>query len=421
MPKVNTLSLLFDGQPQQRLCQLAHTSPGSVLALRKSTPGSPAAIVARLKDGVIGYKALAALPREKAILDIERPDLMMYEMTFVCPLLCLCYFVGVVHLSLSPRSLSPPASPEVRFFSFGFYFIFLASFPRPTQYRSATHFWVPTHQLRSTVLNNFESASHYLKDEFVTLGLCVCVCVCVVVGSSAVPQGKHLEDLIIEFSKFPAAQRPDPNQPSKIETEHWPCPPSVAVIEKESRKKERTGEDEEDEEDKLWDLRVLRKQELNKIQSNLGKIILKEELESSAAPLRRKTRSLPDKDVLTESSLSSGSTSKAPYFPASSGSILCRSAEEPAAGSMFVCQNGEILKERGTSLPSVLEHKVYPYHLLVLTQHGRRRLPPDVDRTRLESYLSQQEFFSVFGMSLQDFRTLSQWRRNELKKKFGLF
>lgn len=31
------------------------------------------------------------------------------------------------------------------------------------------------------------------------------------------------------------------------------------------------------------------------IQSNLGKIILKEELEKSAAPLRRKTRSLPDR------------------------------------------------------------------------------------------------------------------------------
>ncbi|XP_028313293.1 dematin-like isoform X2 [Gouania willdenowi] len=388
--------------------QLAHTSPGSVLALRKSTPGSPAAIVARLKDGVIGYKALAALPREKAILDIERPDLMMYEPH---------YSYSPLQRSLSPRSLSPPASPEnsskesrdwpeIR--SHG------GSSPGSSQ-TSRTHSTLtPTTPTTPNAINTTNAQSthtgakqHFHRPENGSNIYKKPPIYRQVVGSSAVPQGKHLEDLIIEFSKFPAAQRPDPNQPSKIETEHWPCPPSVAVIEKESRKKERTGEDEEDEEDKLWDLRVLRKQELNKIQSNLGKIILKEELESSAAPLRRKTRSLPDK----------GSTSKAPYFPASSGSILCRSAEEPAAGP----QNGEILKERGTSLPSVLEHKVYPYHLLVLTQHGRRRLPPDVDRTRLESYLSQQEFFSVFGMSLQDFRTLSQWRRNELKKKFGLF
>ena len=43
--------------------------------------------------------------------------------------------------------------------------------------------------------------------------------------------GKHLiEDLIIESSKFPAAQPPDPNQPAKIETDYWPCPPSLAVV-----------------------------------------------------------------------------------------------------------------------------------------------------------------------------------------------
>ncbi|XP_042371895.1 dematin-like, partial [Plectropomus leopardus] len=61
--------------------QLAQTSPGSVLSLRGSSiPGSPAAsIVARVEDGVIGYRDLAALPRDKAILDIERPDLMIYQ------------------------------------------------------------------------------------------------------------------------------------------------------------------------------------------------------------------------------------------------------------------------------------------------------------------------------------------------------
>lgn len=43
--------------------------------------------------------------------------------------------------------------------------------------------------------------------------------------------GKHMiEDQIIESSKFPAAQPPDPNQPAKIETDYWPCPPSLAVV-----------------------------------------------------------------------------------------------------------------------------------------------------------------------------------------------
>ncbi|XP_035514675.1 dematin-like, partial [Morone saxatilis] len=85
--------------------QLAQTSPGSVLSLRgSSVPGSPAAaIVARVEDGVIGYKDLAALPRDKAILDIERPDLMIYQPH---------YSYSPLERSLSPRSISPPASPE---------------------------------------------------------------------------------------------------------------------------------------------------------------------------------------------------------------------------------------------------------------------------------------------------------------------
>lgn len=35
---------------------------------------------------------------------------------------------------------------------------------------------------------------------------------------------------VIQSAKFPAAQPPDPNQPSKIETEYWPCPPSLAAM-----------------------------------------------------------------------------------------------------------------------------------------------------------------------------------------------
>lgn len=240
-------------------------------------------------------------------------------------------------------------------------------------------------------------------------------------SSSSVPQGKHIEDLIIESSKFPAAQPPDPNQPSKIETDYWPCPPSLAVIEKEWKRKEQKVEEEEDGEldDELWGLRKLQKQELNKIQSNLGKIILKEELEKSAAPLRRKTRSLPER-----SHNAGSNASRSVYFPASSKSGLSRlrsaefsSSQKPAAG----LQNGDSRMDRGNSLPSMLEHKVYPYEVLVVTHRGRSKLPPGVDRTQLERHLSQEEFFSVFGMSIEQFDRLSLWKRNDLKKRVCLF
>lgn len=42
-------------------------------------------------------------------------------------------------------------------------------------------------------------------------------------------QSKSSED-IIKFSKFPAAQAPDPSEIPKIETDHWPGPPSLAAV-----------------------------------------------------------------------------------------------------------------------------------------------------------------------------------------------
>lgn len=47
----------------------------------------PISSQARMDSRVLGYKDLAALPRDKAILDIERPDLMIYEPHFTYSLL----------------------------------------------------------------------------------------------------------------------------------------------------------------------------------------------------------------------------------------------------------------------------------------------------------------------------------------------
>ncbi|XP_026198256.1 dematin isoform X3 [Anabas testudineus] len=368
--------------------QLAQTSPGSVLSLRGSSiPGSPAAaIVARVEDGIIGYKDLAALPRDKAILDIERPDLMIYQPH---------YSYSPLERSLSPRSISPPPSPEnlpkdwLENRSPG------GSSPSSTiQTSSRTHSShtpstphtpnapnTPTTHVSGTksAVQHFHRPENgtniYKKPPIYKQDL----------SSPSVPQGKHIEDLIIESSKFPAAQPPDPNQPSKIETEFWPCPPSLAVIEKEWRKKEQKDEDEEEDgelDDEVWGLRALQKQELNKIQSNLGKIILKEELGKTAAPLRRKTRSLPDRSQNTGSHIS-----KSVYFPAASKTGLSRlqSAEFSSSDKTpAALQNGDSRMDRGNSLPSMLEHKIYPYEMLVVTHRGRSKLPPGVDRTRLE-------------------------------------
>ncbi|XP_051965304.1 dematin-like [Xyrauchen texanus] len=451
----------------------ARTSPGSVCSLRGGADhGSPAVtIVAKMDNQVIGYKDLAAIPKDKAILDIERPDLMMYEPHF-----------SYSPMDRSEKSLSPsislPPSPENSLIKDARDWSELkssgSSSPASMQLSKSitVSTKVPNQQQHfhrpGNGTNIYKKPPIYKQDV-----------------SAAVPHSKHMEDLIIESSKFPAAQPPDPNQPSKIETDYWPCPPSLAVIESERRKirptVSKTAEGEEEEEDDtyddsdlsddMWRLRHMQKQELNKIQSNLGKLILKEEVEGSA-PVHRKTRSLPDRTAMHLSS-------KSPSFPSYTKSGLTRlqSAEFSSSNSnkgsqnfqvsntlhynyitiyvvtmlscksckyeyiyifiqFYICEmckqgllmiihiNGDAQSrriDRGNSLPSMLEQKIYPYEMLIVTHKGRNKLPPGVDRTRLERHLAPEDFQNVFGMSIEEFDHLSLWKRNDLKKKVSLF
>uniref|UniRef100_A0A8C8CN63 Actin binding LIM protein family member 3 n=1 Tax=Oncorhynchus tshawytscha TaxID=74940 RepID=A0A8C8CN63_ONCTS len=52
----------------------------------------------------------------------------------------------------------------------------------------------------------------------------------------------------------------------------------------------------------------------------------------------------------------------------------------------------------------------------------RQNQPPnDVDRARLERHLSPEDFYRVFRMTMPDFDRLALWKRNELKKQVRLF
>uniref|UniRef100_A0A452U1P7 Actin binding LIM protein family member 2 n=2 Tax=Ursus TaxID=9639 RepID=A0A452U1P7_URSMA len=65
--------------------------------------------------------------------------------------------------------------------------------------------------------------------------------------------------------------------------------------------------------------------------------------------------------------------------------------------------------------------QIYPYDALIVTNRIRVKLPKDVDRTRLERHLSPEDFQEVFGMSVEEFDRLALWKRNDLKKKALLF
>ncbi|XP_051789348.1 dematin [Erpetoichthys calabaricus] len=404
------------------------TSPGSVSTSRgPSMPGSPAAtLVAKMDNQVLGYKDLAAIPKDKAILDIERPDLMIYEPHFNYSALDKIDLPRSRERSMSPHSISPPPSPEN----------FVGKEPREwTEQRSpgSTSVTSLVHG-RPSVVSNKSGVQHFHRPENGSNIYKKPPIYKQRESSVSVPHSKHIEDIIIESSKFPAAQPPDPNQPSKIETDYWPCPPSLAVMESEWKKRtlsQRTSKEEDDEYDdsdlteEMKQLRHLQRKELNKIQSNLGKLILKEEIEKSL-PIRRKTRSLPDRTLLH--SASSSSTTKSTSLPAYGRSSLNRlqSAEftSPESEKVKGAPNGEAQRarmDRGNSLPSMLEQKVYPYEMLIVNNRGRSRLPPGVDRTRLERHLSPEEFQQLFGMKINEFDRLSLWKRNELKKKVSLF
>ncbi|XP_070297206.1 dematin-like [Salvelinus sp. IW2-2015] len=206
---------------------------------------------ARVNDEVVEYRDLAALPRDKSILQVERPDLMTYQphLTF-SPL--DAPRTPRRERSLSPSSISPPPSPELKEYregggSPGGSTLQLRKTATPVQ----QHFHTPDNG------DNIYKKMPNFKQEV---------------------SKQHVMASIIQSSMFPAAQKPDPNLPSKIETEYWPCPPSLATMEIEWRRKKEEEEEGKDEfEDLTDDAKTLQEQELHKIKSNLGRLILKEE------------------------------------------------------------------------------------------------------------------------------------------------
>lgn len=84
-------------------------------------------------------------------------------------------------------------------------------------------------------------------------------------------------------------------------------------------------------------------------------------------------------------------------------------------------QAGLIRRSLPNMAHSMLVHepaKIYPYHLLLITNY---RLPADVDRCNLERHLSDVEFEAILQCTRAEFYRLPQWRRNEIKRRARLF
>ncbi|XP_044152666.1 actin-binding LIM protein 1 isoform X31 [Bufo gargarizans] len=384
-----------------------------------SIPGSPGhTICAKVDDEILDYKDLAAIPKVKAIYDIERPDLITYE-SFHTSTYDERQSVGE-----SPRTLSPTPSTEgymdgrermiQRSTSQGSLNspVYSRHNYTPTVSRSPQHFHRPDQGL-----NIYRKPPIYKQHD-----------------AAAMAAFNNSED-IIKSSKFPAAHAPAPGEVPKIETDYWPGPPSLAAIGDTRRRS--SGREEEDEE--LQRRRQLQEEQLMKLNSGLGQLILKEEKESRERPpsaSRYDSALLSCKEPHPSYLSLRSDASKTSSLPGYGRNGLHRPVSTDFAqydsygdfsGGVRDYQSlpdGHVpvmRMDRGLSMPNMLEPKIYPYETLMTTNRGRNKMLRDVDRTRLERHLAPEVFQDLFKMTIQEFDKLPLWKRNDLKKKARLF
>ncbi|XP_037254995.1 actin-binding LIM protein 1 isoform X12 [Falco rusticolus] len=238
-------------------------------------------------------------------------------------------------------------------------------------------------------------------------------------------QSKSSED-IIKSSKFPAAHAPAPNEIPKIETDHWPGPPSLAAIGADMRRRS-SGREEDDEE--LQRRRQLQEEQLMKLNSGLGQLILKEEMEKESRDRSALSASRYDSPAHASASKTSslpGYGKNGLHRPVSTDFGQYNSYGDVSGGvrDFQSLPDGHVpgmRMDRGVSMPNMLEPKIFPYEMLMVTNRGRNKILKDVDRTRLERHLAPEVFQEIFGMTIQEFDKLPLWRRNDMKKKARLF
>uniref|UniRef100_I3MNM4 Actin binding LIM protein 1 n=1 Tax=Ictidomys tridecemlineatus TaxID=43179 RepID=I3MNM4_ICTTR len=357
-------------QPTRTSSESIYSRPGS------SIPGSPGhTIYAKVDNEILDYKDLAAIPKVKAIYDIERPDLITYE-----PFYTSGYDDKQERQSLgeSPRTLSPTPSAEGyqdirdrvihRSTSQGSINspVYSRHSYTPTTSRSPQHFHRPDQGI-----NIYRKPPIYKQHDAAALAA----------------QSKSSED-IIKFSKFPAAQAPDPSEIPKIETDHWPGPPSLAAVGTDMRR--RSSGREEDEEE-LLRRRQLQEEQLMKLNSGLGQLILKEEMEKESRERASLLASRYDSPIHSASYAPSSKTSSLPGYG--------KNGLHRPVSTDFAQYNSY-----GDVSGGVRDYQTLPDGHMPAMRH----LAPEV-------------FREIFGMSIQEFDKLPLWRRNDMKKKARLF
>uniref|UniRef100_A0A670HTM2 Actin binding LIM protein 1 n=1 Tax=Podarcis muralis TaxID=64176 RepID=A0A670HTM2_PODMU len=366
-----SLLLLLLLQPTRTSLESIYSRPGS------SIPGSPGhSIYAKVDNEILDYKDLAAIPKVKAIYDIERPDLITYEpfytsayeerqerqslgevMNWGSPIL-LCGYQDLrdrmIHRSTSQGSIGSPVYSRHSY--------------TPTMSRSPQHFHRPGNEPSS----GRNSPAPYRPDSRPLTPT-----------YAQAPKHFHVPDQGINIYRKPP-----------IYKQHG-----------SDMRRRSTGRDEDLEE--LQRRRQLQEEQLMKLNSGLGQLILKEEMEKERSSLPSSRYNSP------VNSSPHATASKTSSLPGYGRNGLHRSLPDGHVPGMRM--------DRGVSMPNMLEPKIFPYELLMVSNRGRSKILREVDRTRLERHLAPEVFQEIFGMTIQEFDKLPLWRRNDMKKKAKLF
>ncbi|XP_074928632.1 actin-binding LIM protein 1 isoform X15 [Chelonoidis abingdonii] len=231
-------------RPTRTSSESIYSRPGS------SIPGSPGhTIYAKVDNEILDYKDLAAIPKVKAIYDIERPDLITYE-----PFYTSAYEERQERQSLgeSPRTLSPTPSAE------GYQDVRDRMIHRSTSQGSISSPVYSRHSYTPTM--------------------------------SRSPQHFHRPDQGINIYRKPP-----------IYKQHGA-----------DMRRRSSGREEEDEE--LQRRRQLQEEQLMKLNSGLGQLILKEEMEKETRDRPPLSASRYDSPINSSSQASASKTSSLPGY-----------------------------------------------------------------------------------------------------------
>uniref|UniRef100_A0A3B4WQN2 Actin binding LIM protein family, member 3 n=1 Tax=Seriola lalandi dorsalis TaxID=1841481 RepID=A0A3B4WQN2_SERLL len=381
----------------ERKLRLRRTSETASISPPGSSPllGSPHRLICSKADGdVLGYKQLAALPRVKAIYDIQRPDIIPYQAdhahTHLSGDALERYSCGQSLSSLSPYSHDVLDGVELRTRRSSSS-AFTDSPAHSRHGGSPLHYYLPGSE-------SGRSSPYYSQPE----PRCA-------TPTTTLQAPKHFHVPGRPSSVTPILTRTSRRQTETNSPSQYSL--SLHLVCRHRRLRRFSSGGEED----GWN---------HNINKGIGRMILKEEMKARSGchdndqwGSRRSSR-CSSKEALNNvgySSLNGYSyIAKSASLPGYGRNGLNRPGSAGADYYQYDSSNAVNWQIRGKPV-------IYPYEALVVSVRGQQRLPGDVDRARLERHLSPEEFYRVFGMSMSAFDRLAQWKKNELKKQVRLF